>query len=712
MDVDGDGDDDLLTCYDLGPMQWIRNDGGMNFGLRSTIVGSPYAEFVDVVDMDMDGDLDIFTVQNYQGAQRASYMEHLAGASFAAPVLLITDVEYGQCWPRAMDADRDGDPDIVLPLPITGGVILFNDGTGSFGPAQPLSGTNLNVESFMPFVPHDMDGDGDLDIVYYTDRGTLFGPQKGIGWSENFLGDPYHLSGIVFADLNSNGIRDNGEPGLPGALITANPAGYIAVGNTTGSYLVYSNAGSQTVSAALPSSFWALSTTPTSFTVAPTSGQPDWTDLDFGFVPVVDTSLLVPELVMSGAPCSTTTSLWLTIHNQGTRVENGTITLTLDVGFAFVSATPTPLSVSGNVITWSFDDLGYFGTQGIHVIVQMPGVAFNGMPYQISTYVTALDDQGSVTGVFNTALGGVVACPFDPNDKQVNPVGYGPPGAISIDEERLIYTIRFQNTGTAPAMNVMLRDQLDASLDLSHLQVLGFSHVPTNIGVEPAGELVIRFDNIQLPDSGSNFIGSQGFITFSVGLIEGLPDLTEIHNTAEIYFDLNPPVITNTTLTTLVDCSLWQPVIAQLADDLLEASNGAVYQWFLNGEPLNGAQEQHLFVEQTGFYSVLVTSLYGCSIMTDEIEIVVMAIRAEGQVHRLVLAPNPVSGVARLFFDAPMSATVRIEVVDMHGRIVRTIQGNGSGQVLIDPNGMRAGLYVIRLVENGSTFATVRMVVE
>jgi hypothetical protein len=65
------------------------------------------------------------------------------------------------------------------------------------------------------------------------------------------------------------------------------------------------------------------------------------------------------------------------------------------------------------------------------------------------------------------------------------------------------------------------------------------------------GEVSFIFENIMLPDSNVNFTASNGFVKYSIDLKPGLPLETSIFNTANIYFDLNPAVITNTAINTL-----------------------------------------------------------------------------------------------------------------------------------------------------------------
>ena len=60
------------------------------------------------------------------------------------------------------------------------------------------------------------------------------------------------------------------------------------------------------------------------------------------------------------------------------------------------------------------------------------------------------------------------------------------------------------------------------------------------------------FDNIQLPSIEQDSVENKGFVQFAISPIEGLEVNHELSNTAEIYFDFNDPIITNTTTHTLV----------------------------------------------------------------------------------------------------------------------------------------------------------------
>ncbi len=138
---------------------------------------------------------------------------------------------------------------------------------------------------------------------------------------------------------------------------------------------------------------------------------------------------------------------------------------------------------------------------------------------------------------------------YDPNDKQAFPVGYGLAHYIEPNED-LVYRVRFQNTGTAPARDVVIVDTLSSYLDVSTLQLAVASHSYTWI-LKENRILEVTFADIMLPDSASAPVASQGFVDFKIKQVVNNPLGTIIHNTAAIYFDRNAPIITNTTFHTI-----------------------------------------------------------------------------------------------------------------------------------------------------------------
>lgn len=133
---------------------------------------------------------------------------------------------------------------------------------------------------------------------------------------------------------------------------------------------------------------------------------------------------------------------------------------------------------------------------------------------------------------------------FDPNDKNAFPNGYQDAHYLEPNTE-ILYHIRFQNTGTDTAFNIVVLDTLSELLDVATFVPLVSSH-PYELEVVDANILKYSFSNIMLPDSNINEAGSHGFFKFS---IRQQPDValgSVIENSAAIYFDFNEPVITNT----------------------------------------------------------------------------------------------------------------------------------------------------------------------
>jgi uncharacterized repeat protein (TIGR01451 family) len=132
---------------------------------------------------------------------------------------------------------------------------------------------------------------------------------------------------------------------------------------------------------------------------------------------------------------------------------------------------------------------------------------------------------------------------FDPNQKTAVPSGSGASHLLSANQA-IQYTIDFQNTGTDTAFRVQLRDLLDHNLDISTFKP-GFASHPYTWEIR-GNLLEVLFYPIALPDSNVNEPASHGFFSFEIDQKHDLSDGSAIENTANIIFDFNPPIVTNT----------------------------------------------------------------------------------------------------------------------------------------------------------------------
>lgn len=132
---------------------------------------------------------------------------------------------------------------------------------------------------------------------------------------------------------------------------------------------------------------------------------------------------------------------------------------------------------------------------------------------------------------------------YDPNHKSVLPEGTGPDHLID-STTTLHYNIDFQNTGNDTAYLVRVTDTLADYLDPTTFRAGASSHP---YKVELVNNVVeFTFYNINLPDSGTSQLGSNGYVTFTIKQKPGNMQGTVINNDASIYFDYNPAIVTNT----------------------------------------------------------------------------------------------------------------------------------------------------------------------
>lgn len=264
--------------------------------------------------------------------------------------------------------------------------------------------------------------------------------------------------------------------------------------------------------------------------------------------PGQDSSDVKMDIVTSPLRAGRDATLWLNAINKRCQPVNGSFTLVLDAVTTYQSATPAPDVVSGDSLTWNFSGLAYPQRITPSVIVSISGqVPANTIAY-LRAFITADSTETDLAGNYCQTWRTVLNS-YDPNDKQVLPKGNCDAGYVA-NKDRLTYIVRFQNTGNAPAYDVVIIDTLPAILNTYSLSVIKTSHpviteVNTNNGV-----VSFSFRNIMLPDSSSQPLLSQGFIMFELTPLSGSSN-TVLQNKASIYFDYNPPVVTNTVTNTL-----------------------------------------------------------------------------------------------------------------------------------------------------------------
>ena len=326
-----------------------------------------------------------------------------------------------------------------------------------------------------------------------------------------------------------------------------------------------------------------------------------------------------------------------------------------------ISAYTTNVNVSGNANVTGFNQetdtlaLGQLSTDWI-----MFTAVFG--PHTISTNITSFSNLTEETLLINNSdstevvILNDICCPSDPNDKTVNK---GECEANYVEKgDTLKYLIRFMNTGTAPAQNVVIIDTVDyAALDLQTFRVIGHSH-DMDWDISGPGKLTITFPNIQLPDSSVSFFDSQGFFKYEIVLRDTIANFTHTGQPAYIYFDYEEVVITNTPTIIAVDSIPASQITATDAIcDGQFGEIGAELSFGLNIDSAtwsNGATGLPLLYNVEDVYIVELVDQYGCHYL-DSIEVDCQIVTTTGQSQtqsHILVYPNPSKGVIEVTWDS------------------------------------------------------------
>ncbi len=419
--------------------------------------------------------------------------------------------------------------------------------------------------------------DGGYVMLGYT---TSFGAGEGDFWLLKIkeIEYPGYITGRVYKDDDDNCIYNETIDGLlVGNMLKAEPGPYYVFTDKQGNYKFEVEPDEYTVSpATIPNELFGFQDCQldTSYTVTVASGSVV-TDNDFALgtkdPPVCEGSVSIVSAPFEQGDCLPPYTLsspcpgflhryCFTITNTGTQVigPGSNVQVALDPNMTFSSEVS---NTCGTALVGDFSDIsnpvwnvtnasvlnnnGKFCTVCFNVNVL--GVPFPfGSPYSTTATFNACGE------IYTDTELDYDVCSCDPNDKLVSPKGCGPYGNTGRDEN-ITYNIRFQNIGTGPAHNVVIRDTIDFDFDIFTLNILNTSHTITGLQINPGNEIVFSFEGIELPDSLSDPQGSKGFIVMELMPLSNLPNGTELTNRAAIYFDNNPPVITNTTLNTIRD---------------------------------------------------------------------------------------------------------------------------------------------------------------
>ena len=365
------------------------------------------------------------------------------------------------------------------------------------------------------------------------------------------------VSGDMFVDVDGDCTWNGSDFGLTDRTVEVAP-GYVTLTNALGRYQLQLADGTYDLIASDPAYTQDCPVaSPVNFSVTELTPA----TIDLAFTPGSDPDVAI-SCAFGQAVVGFRQDIWLTVTNNS-GVASGPLTVSLDhdpilayCNYWYCIAPPYnqplvlpyPTSFTSGQVLWQLDaGLAPGASRMLSVQLCVPadvGLLGNVLNYT-TTATLALNDADLSDNTCTHSE--TIVGSYDPNDKQARTTS-GSASEWSLENDSLItYTIRFQNTGTAPAVYVVLVDTLQATLDLATLKILGASHTYSTALSDRV--LSFTFDHIMLPDSNTNEPGSHGFAQFSIRPMT-MSEGSSAENFADIYFDFNPPIRTNTSVVT------------------------------------------------------------------------------------------------------------------------------------------------------------------
>ncbi|RTY85713.1 T9SS C-terminal target domain-containing protein, partial [Flavobacterium sp. GSN2] len=363
-------------------------------------------------------------------------------------------------------------------------------------------------------------------------------------------GTYYTISGENRVDMNNNGC-DNSDILFPNINynVTSGTASGNFISDTSGNYSIPVQSGTHTITPILEN--------PSYFNVSPASVVVNFPAQTSPHTQNFCVSISAPKpdleivfLPLQPARPGFDAKYKIIYKNKGNTIQSGTVNLAYnDDILIYTNGSPFIDGLTTNNLSWNFTNLLPLETRVItltlyvHSPTGTPPV--NGgdiLNYSTSITSAATDETpNDNTFVYNQT----VVNAFDPNDKTCLEGTTISPAKVG---DYVHYMIRFENTGTFPAENIVVKDMIDlAKFDISTLVPIKGSHsFVTNITAGNKVEFI--FENINLPFDDAN---NDGYVAFKIKTKPTLVLGNTFSNTASIYFDYNFPIVTNTATTTI-----------------------------------------------------------------------------------------------------------------------------------------------------------------
>ena len=357
------------------------------------------------------------------------------------------------------------------------------------------------------------------------------------------------IMGIAFIDANSNGIKDATESNFNYGYLNYsinNGATIYSFSNNGDFYIPSTNpTNSYDLDYLIPSyltPFYSTSASYQNITIVAGSG------INYYYFPIseIEPYLDVQTYLYAASPRpGFTRNCYLYYRNNSlTTTTNGTITFVKNDLETINNIYQSGTIATSNGFTYNYTNLAPQESRTITITLQTPTIpnVNLGDLLTISSHISNISGEVTLENN-NSILTQTVIGSYDPNEVYESH-GTEIPINNFTSNDNLNYTITFENTGTANAEFIRIENLLSNKLNPSTIEMIGSSH---NYDLKRENnKLTWFFYDIDLPPTSQNSTLSQGFVSYRIKPNPGYAIGDIIPNTASIFFDYNPPIITNT----------------------------------------------------------------------------------------------------------------------------------------------------------------------
>ena len=364
------------------------------------------------------------------------------------------------------------------------------------------------------------------------------------------LGGDYNtITGSMIFDENNNGC-DAIDLSQPNIKININDGANqgATFTNTSGNFSFFTQTGSFNLTPAIENPIW-FNFSPTTATVPFANNENNVVSQNFCITPNgIHSDLEVVIVPIIPARPGFDAVYKIVYKNKGNQTDTGYVNFTYnDAVLDFVSASVVPNNNGGGFMNWIIPNIAPFQSGNILVTLNVnspqetPSVNIDDVLVFNAFIDVSTDD---IWADNNFDFNQTVVGSYDPNDITCLQGNALPTTEMG---EFLHYNIRFENTGTYEAENIVVKNEIDLTqYNIQSLQVMESSH-PMEVKVTGnIAEFIFQGIDLDTGGHGNILLKLKSNTTLSNDLVI---------NSADIFFDYNFPIITNDEQTVFANLS-------------------------------------------------------------------------------------------------------------------------------------------------------------